>query len=293
MKKNSYSETAEAAAFLRALHFQHETSHIVKDSYAKDFTSNFWRFVLANQWLMWLLKKLILKDVFKTTYGQNLSRLAFAEDSLEKAINQNVQQLIILGAGLDSFIFRRPDLVEKLIVFEIDHPKTQELKLMKIKKLGLTVSHNVHFLAIDFEKENLTSLLNNSIFDKHKKTFITWLGVSYYLNSETIFNLFKELFFFLSADSLVCFDICLNEAELDHNAQNDLLALKKFVARKNEDFKSNFKSNQINSYFNKLGFEIEKLLLPNDVSKTYFSHCNKDLSAAQWSAYVLLKRLSN
>ncbi len=292
MKKNSYSETAEAAAFLRALHFQNDTPLIIKDSFAKNFTSHFWRFVLANNWLMLLLKKIVLKDVFKATYGQNISRVAFTEQSLEKLVQQGVKQLIILGAGLDSFIFRHPSLIQQLTVFEIDHPKTQELKLMKIKKMGLTIPTKVHFLAIDFEKEKLTQILQNSVFDKNVTTFITWLGVSYYLHRSTIFNMFKELSTLLSKDSYVCFDFCLDEAELHQAGQNELLALKKFVARKNEEFKSSFNSQQLASFFYELGFEVNELLLPVDIAKKYFSNRSSDLQAAEWSAFALLKKMN-
>lgn len=52
-----------------------------------------------------------------------LPRSHYAEDSLEKAIQADVCQYIILGAGLDTFAYRRPDLSNRLQIFELDHPK--------------------------------------------------------------------------------------------------------------------------------------------------------------------------
>src|SRR5579871_1534118 len=55
----------------------------------------------------------------------SVSRSRYTEDCLEAAVKHGVGQYVILGAGLDSFAFRRPDLLSHLEVFEIDHPVTQ------------------------------------------------------------------------------------------------------------------------------------------------------------------------
>src|SRR5262245_25673398 len=62
------------------------------------------------------------------TYGQVISRARFNEDKLEQAIARGVDQYVILGAGFDSFAWRRPDLAAGINVFEIDHPATQAQK---------------------------------------------------------------------------------------------------------------------------------------------------------------------
>lgn len=52
-----------------------------------------------------------------------------AEDVVERSVNDGVTQHGILGAGLDSFGYRRRDLLDRLGVFEVDHPATQSWKL--------------------------------------------------------------------------------------------------------------------------------------------------------------------
>ena len=46
-----------------------------------------------------------------------VSRSRYTEDSLVEAVRQGVKQYVILGAGLDTFAFRCPELTEKLQVF--------------------------------------------------------------------------------------------------------------------------------------------------------------------------------
>jgi O-methyltransferase involved in polyketide biosynthesis len=53
-------------------------------------------------------------------------RQRYTEDELDKAVERGVAQYMILGAGLDSFAYRRPDLAGILRVFEVDHPATQQ-----------------------------------------------------------------------------------------------------------------------------------------------------------------------
>ena len=60
---------------------------------------------------------------------------------------------MILGAGLDSFALRRRDLLDRLAVFELDHPDTQRYKLARLEELGVAIDPRVHFVAVDFEDE--------------------------------------------------------------------------------------------------------------------------------------------
>jgi len=80
-------------------------------------------------------------------------RVRYAEENLEKAVLQGVRQYVILGAGLDAFAFRRPELMEQLEVFEVDHPATQEYKLHRLAELGWEIPTNyTSFLLISKRK---------------------------------------------------------------------------------------------------------------------------------------------
>ena len=54
----------------------------------------------------------------------NAVRTRFAEDALAAAVNQGVRQLVVLGAGLDTYAYRGA-LRDRLRIFEVDHPDTQ------------------------------------------------------------------------------------------------------------------------------------------------------------------------
>jgi Leucine carboxyl methyltransferase len=47
---------------------------------------------------------------------------------------------VLLGAGLDSLAWRRPDLLRSVKIFEVDHPVSQSWKRQRMTDLALLVS---------------------------------------------------------------------------------------------------------------------------------------------------------
>jgi Leucine carboxyl methyltransferase len=79
-----------------------------------------------------------------------LVRARFTDEQVEEATDRGVGQYVILGAGLDSFPWRRPELVARLQVFEVDHPGTQEYKRVRLAAVGLSDPPSLHFVPVDF-----------------------------------------------------------------------------------------------------------------------------------------------
>lgn len=122
-----------------------------------------------------------------------LARAAFCENALKTAIHTDAQQYVILGAGIDTFAFRKSDFLKKYDVFEVDHPLTQEDKKKRIERAGWTGPEKLHFVPIDFTKDDMCTKLTESGFNPQEKTFFSWLGVSMYLNRQAIENMLQNI----------------------------------------------------------------------------------------------------
>ncbi|WP_248893644.1 class I SAM-dependent methyltransferase [Bacillus methanolicus] len=85
---------------------------------------------------------------------------------LEQAVKQGVEQYVILGAGMDTFAFRRLDLLNQVQVFEVDHSATQVFKLNRLAELEWKILTNLHFEPMDFIKESLADALKEYILYK-------------------------------------------------------------------------------------------------------------------------------
>jgi methyltransferase (TIGR00027 family) len=91
-----------------------------------------------------------------------VARSRYAEDRL---VCGGYRQYVILGAGLDSFAWRRADLIGWLRLFEVDRPASQAWKLARITELGLPVRDGHVFAALDFEAELLRDCLTRAGLD--------------------------------------------------------------------------------------------------------------------------------
>ncbi|GAA4323532.1 class I SAM-dependent methyltransferase [Pigmentiphaga soli] len=114
-----------------------------------------------------------------------VARARFIEDLVIEQCDRGVGQYVILGAGLDSFAQRRPDVAGRLKVFEIDRPGPQAWKRRRLVELGFGVPDWLRFVPVDFEAgENWLDALIAAGFDNGKPAVVTSTGVSMYLTRE-------------------------------------------------------------------------------------------------------------
>jgi O-methyltransferase involved in polyketide biosynthesis len=65
-----------------------------------------------------------------------VARARFIEDLVTAAASRGVTQYVVLGAGLDTFAQRRPEIAARLRVFEVDQPGPQAWKRQRLIELG-------------------------------------------------------------------------------------------------------------------------------------------------------------
>ena len=114
-------------------------------------------------------------------------RTRFAEDAMAAAVARGVRQLVVLGAGLDTYAYRNA-FAETLHVFEVDHPATQAWKRQWLAEAAIPLPHTLTFAPIDFQRETLADGLAAAGFDPAKQSFFTWLGVVPYLSVQAVFS---------------------------------------------------------------------------------------------------------
>jgi methyltransferase (TIGR00027 family) len=110
------------------------------------------------------------------------ARARFAEDRVAEAVATGVRQVVILGAGLDTFAYRNPH--PGLRVFEVDHPATQAWKLQRLAASGLDLPERLTFVPVDFETDTLATRLAAAGFSRTDPAVFVWLGVVFYLTPD-------------------------------------------------------------------------------------------------------------
>lgn len=111
-------------------------------------------------------------------------RTAAIDRAVREALGEGVDQLVVLGAGLDARAWRMPDLAQ-VDVFEVDHPASQTYKRQRVR--GQTpLARSVRFVPCDFERERLGDALARSGHDATRRTFWIWEGVTMYLQRASV-----------------------------------------------------------------------------------------------------------
>jgi methyltransferase (TIGR00027 family) len=107
------------------------------------------------------------------------ARARFAEDSVAAAVATGTRQVVILGAGLDTFAYRNP--YPDLHVFEVDHPTTQAWKRERLATAGIDHPETLTLVPVDFETQELAAELESTAFTRTDPAIFVWLGVVFYL----------------------------------------------------------------------------------------------------------------
>lgn len=116
---------------------------------------------------------------------------AWLEHGVEQGGEHAVRQVVVLGAGLDTWAYRNPfggTLRDRPRVFEVDHPATQAWKRQRLADASIAIPGSLTFAPVDFEKDTLAGGLAAAGFDREQPAFLTWLGVVPYLTEEAVWS---------------------------------------------------------------------------------------------------------
>jgi methyltransferase (TIGR00027 family) len=113
-----------------------------------------------------------------------VARARFIEDLVIEQAERGVGQYVLLGAGLDTFAQRRPEIASRITVFEVDQPGPQAWKRQRLVKLGFGIPEWLRLVPVDFETTSWWDGLLTNGFDTDEPTVVASLGVSMYLTRE-------------------------------------------------------------------------------------------------------------
>jgi len=133
-----------------------------------------------------------------------VGRARFLEDLVEEQVGRGVGQYVVLGAGLDTFVQRRTDLVDSLTVFEIDQPGPQSWKRQRLVELGMGIPSHLHLVPVDFEAGDAwLERLAAAGFEMTRPAVVASTGVSMYLTREAVAATLREIAGFAPGSTLV------------------------------------------------------------------------------------------
>lgn len=197
------------------------------------------------------------------------ARSRYAEDQLAAAVGRGVRQYVILGAGLDTFAYRNPFAENGLRVFEVDHPATQAWKRKRLEAGGIAIPESLTFVPVDFEHQTFPDALRGAGFGAAKAAFFSWLGVTMYLERETILSTLRFIAS-CAPGSGVAFDYIVPRESLSWSRKLIFDAMARRVRRAGEPFRTSFAPDDIRNELARMGFHSIENLGRDEINARYF-----------------------
>jgi methyltransferase (TIGR00027 family) len=162
-------------------------TRLFQDPLAPHFVSPAWRVALRGARLAVVRRAIEAIYDFVGGPGPRSSAVARTRliDDLICERSPSIEQLVILGAGYDTRAHRLACLSGRA-VFEIDHPNTQAQKRAVLGRAAPPATTVPTYVAVDFERDDLTSALISSGYQPARESMFLWEGVTQYLSSEAV-----------------------------------------------------------------------------------------------------------
>ncbi len=214
-----------------------------------------------------------------------IARARFIEDLIIEQSKQGIGQYVILGAGLDTFAQRRPDIASQIHVYEIDQPNTLNWKQQRLIELGFGVPRYLHFVPVNFETSSWWDELLKAGYDTNKPAVVTCTGVTLYLTKETITSTLNQIAR-LTPGSKLAMTFYLPMELLDEEDKPLHEIGEKGALEAGTPFVSFFAPDEILTLAHEAGFKEAKTISTKDM-KQYFANRTDNLLPASGEVFLL------
>ncbi|AXL50104.1 methyltransferase [Paraburkholderia caffeinilytica] len=206
-----------------------------------------------------------------------VARARFIEDLVVEQAGRGLDQYVILGAGLDSFAQRRPEIASHLKVFEVDQPGPQAWKRQRLIELGFGVPDWLRLVPVDFEAGgSWRDALVSAGFDDSKPAIVVSTGVSMYLTREANAATLREVAA-LAPGSMLAMTFLLPLEMADPEVRPGLEMAEKGARASGTPFLSFFTPPDILALAREAGFREARHVSAADLTERYFKGRTDDL----------------
>jgi len=206
--------------------------------------------------------------------GFLVARCRYMDDYLQECLDKGIQQLVILGAGLDSRAYRFEQLKDQVKVFEIDHPATQLVKQKKLRKIFGNLPEQVTYVPVDFNEETLQKLFDFG-YNRQLKTLFIWEGVVHYLTPEAVGRTLEFVVKNSGPGSMIIFDYLYLSALNAVHKSGGIMRMQRARKFTGEGLTFGIEEGQVEEFLQKRGFTQIKNVTNVDLKKAYFSGVNQ------------------
>lgn len=200
-----------------------------------------------------------------------VARARFIEELVTEQLGQGVIQYVILGAGLDTFAQRRPEIASRMRVFEVDQPVTQAWKRQRLIKLGFGIPEWLRLVPVDLEAGwSWWEQLKAAGFDANRPAVIASTGVTQYLTKDAITATLRQVAT-LAPGSTLAMTFLLPLEFTESELRPAVEAAEKGAQASGTPFISFFTAPEMLALARETGFREARHVSAADLNKRYFT----------------------
>lgn len=200
-----------------------------------------------------------------------VARARFIEDLVAEQAGHDVSQYVVLGAGLDTFAQRRPEIAARLRVFEVDQPGPQAWKRQRLIELGYGIPDWLQLVPVDFEaSESWWQQLVAAGFDPGQPAIVASTGVTMYLTKDATAATLRQLAG-LAPGSTLAMTFLLPTQLLDDDDRSGLEASEKGARSSGTPFISFYTPQEILALAHDAGFKDAHHVPGSSLAERYFA----------------------
>lgn len=248
------SHTALMAAIYRYLASKESRSGFKgPDHLAYMFLPSKARFFLSFEFFRKLFKRK-LEERGPGSYAYVSARTWFFDELLMQAALNSIPQIIFLGAGYDTRAIRFREFLNGTEIYELDAPSTQSEKVKLLAKNKIEIPENLHFVPINFERDDLKQILFRTGYDPTRQSLFVWEGVSMYVTDQAVDDTLAFVKANSASGSTIAFDYLYKSVisgECDYYGARELHEI---VKEKGEAFSFGIEEGEIVEFLAAQGF---------------------------------------
>jgi methyltransferase (TIGR00027 family) len=221
-----------------------------------------------------------------------LARTRVIDDAVEDALRDGARQLVILGAGYDTRAYRLSERLRRVTVFEVDFPPTQELKKARVRQVIGSIPKNVVFVAMDFTKEDLGTVLRRAGYRSGAKTLFIWEGVSFYLPAAAVEGTLRFVAHNSAPGSIIVFDYESDRAIKGDHDDRALAESMAWLAKVGEPHVFGLPIGGAQTFLRQHGLAVEADRTPEELTRRYLTRKDgSKLGEAPWHYALCVARV--
>lgn len=281
--------TAEAVCALRAMGaLERDPAVRCPDQMAAGFLGGFNATTLAKYRVTRALLVRVIERRVPGAYAYEIGRTRFIDEVVLDAVAAGLDELVLLGAGLDSRPYRLASQLRGVRVMEVDHPVSQASKRKRVQRILGHEPEHVTYVPIDFNRDDLGATLLAAGHDGSARTLFVWAGVSPYLPEESVAEVLLWVGEHRDPPASIVFDaiwagVVDGSRDYPHAAE-----AREGVAEAGEPFRWGIPEGRTDETLSRFGLRTERVLDQEEVRTAYLRRSDGTLHDAPFGFGVLV-----